>query len=185
MAAKRRLRRLGLALAIACLSPVAAGAQNLNAFEGQWAGEVAEGGEVAPGAFKLEIKQLREGGFAARWTNPRLAGEGPVAEQIDARFGPAGPTGVFALQAPEPTLIERVFARPVTGNPLAGDTLLWGRWAEDALVLYSLAIEDNGHPVLVRSAYRPDGDGLVLERSARFGTEEAREIRVRLVRGGS
>lgn len=186
MSSKHRLRAAFAALVFATVAllstqPVA---QDLSPFEGQWKVatlEVEPDVDVAPAPFELEIRQLRGGGFAARWTNPPLADSDLGGQQIDARFAPSG-DGVFAVQPPEPSLIERVFARPATGNPLAGDVLLWGRRVDDALVLYSLAIGGDGHPALVRSSYTPDGDQLAFERSVRIGVDEPLVMRGRLAR---
>ena len=162
-------------------------AQGLAVFEGRWQGSTIEADAepgVAAGAFELEIRQLRDGAFAARWTNPSLPDDSPVGRQIDARLAPTGRPGVFAVQPEEPSLIERVFARPVTGNPLDGETLLWGRLIDGALILYSLSIGDDGHPALIRTAYRPQDEELAFERSTRLGVAEPLVIRGQLTRQG-
>jgi hypothetical protein len=42
------------------------------------------------------------------------------------------------------SLLSSLFADPAVGNPLEGDTLLWARLQDDALHVYSLAIDPGG-----------------------------------------
>lgn len=136
--------------------------------------------ELDPATFELEIKQLRDSGFAASWTYPSL--DDP--ERLDARMVPTGQPGVFAVQAPERSLFERMFASAASSNPLDRQTLLWARMGDDALFLYSLSIAANGQPTLIRSRYQPLEDGLALEREVRLGADPPIVIRARMARGG-
>lgn len=188
-----RFIRHGSITAAACillalaLAP-ASGAGGISAFEGSWSAVALESEpplEIAPEALRLEIRTSREGGFTARWSNPALPGQPEIAPQVEARFAPTDNPDVFALKAPERSLFKQLFADPKSGNPLEGDTLLWARLADDALVLYSLSIDRHGSPVLVRSAHVQDGRDLRLQRTVRVGNRKPVVIEARLAPSGS
>ena len=183
----RVTRHVFITLAACMLLAPASAATGIRDFEGSWSATTIESDpplEIAPGELGLEIRVARDGGFTARWSNPPLPDQPEVAQQIEARFARTDNPAVFALKAPERSLLNQLFASPTTGNPLQGDTLVWARLADDALVLYSLSIDRHGRPVLVRSAHVHDGRDLRLERTVRVATQKPVVIEARFARSG-
>lgn len=179
--------RLPLALVvIALLSPFPAAAADvtLEDFYGQWRGaEVAVEGdglgiELRPQDLGLSIAP-DAGGFRLHWIAlERDPAAGTfVRRENEASFKPTGRPGVFAYDAEQGSLLGRLFASPATGNPLAGETLLWARLAGPTLIVYSLGLTHQGGFDLHRSARTLEEGGMTLEHDIR--TEDQAEITIR------
>ena len=82
------------------------------------------------------------------------------------------------------SLLSRLFADPALGNPLEGDTLLWARLQDDALHVYSLAIDDRGGFALEHSTARLTKDGMTAGYVLRLENEQIVMVEGRLERTG-
>ena len=82
------------------------------------------------------------------------------------------------------SLLSRLFADPALGNPLEGDTLLWARLQDDALHVYSLAIDDRGGFALEHSTGQLTQDGMTTRYVLRLENEQIVMVEGRLERAG-
>jgi hypothetical protein len=150
----------GLALASASAS---AEDPTIADFDGAWQGtELQVSGDaqslaLEPGDLDVRI-DTGAGGIRISWTGlARQAGGDLARHKFDARFDLTDRPGVYAFE-PGETSFFGLFADPATGNPLEGETLLWGRLAGSTLTVYSLSITFDGGFDLDRYA-RTLGDG--------------------------
>ena len=156
------VRRLGVALLVAAwaaapLGASAAVAATIGDFAGLWRGVElsAPGGGPAPGDLTAEdlgvaIAPERDG-FKMAWTPPG-------GERVEASFAPSDRPGVFLVR-PSTNPLLSLFVSPETGNPLKGERLLWSRLEGDALVVYSLELDEEGDFDLRRYAWTLEGGG--------------------------
>lgn len=120
------------------------------AFFGQWQGTsvaASAGNDLEITAEDLNVLIEPDGdGFRMRWT--ALSHEGTKRElfrqPVEARFEPTDRPGVFAYEPEAGSLLSGLFGDPSTSNPLEGEPLLWARFADGALSVYGLAINDQG-----------------------------------------
>lgn len=89
----------------------------------------------------------------------------------EASFAPTERPGVYAFD-PGGSLFTSLFADPATGNPLAGDVLLWARLEGATLHLYSLSINRHGGFELEHGKGTLDGDLLVIDFLGRMEDEQ-------------
>lgn len=175
---------VALVLAV-LLAPAAASAAPIDTFAGEWRGVVLE--EQADQGLEESDLDLtiapHNGGFSLTWTSVAPTADGGIDKRrIIARFAPTARPGVFAYDDKQTSLLGRFFASPETGNPLEGETLLWGRIEEALLVVYGLSLDDDGGFELQRAEIVPAGDGLALERTLRRGHERTVLLSGRLER---
>ena len=178
---KLRTACIGLIL----VAPIPAPAAQLADFFGRWQGQTAAadaGVAVQPSDLDVEIQPASNGGFIVRWTELRAAGKDVRRQPVEARFAPTERPNVFAFTE-DPSLLASLFASPDTGNPLAGDQLLWARIDGDTLIVYSLALDPGGGFVLHRDARTLDDGGLAVLQTVRTGAGEPLEVVGRLVPG--
>jgi hypothetical protein len=179
-----RVAVLGVLLSVPALSPLFAAP--IDPFTGDWRGVVLD--TQASEHFEpadLDLKVSRNGdGFSLRWTafEGILDREDFVRESFRARFAPSGRTGVYAYDDRQQSLLSRMFASPETGNPLEGETLLWGRIEEQTLVAYALHLKDDGEFELHRVEVTREGEELAVERSIRTGHRRITILAGRLAR---
>lgn len=133
-------------LAGALAGASAAEAAPLEAFVGRWQAQDA--------GLALVEQSMSGDGFSLRIIadNPRRS--------LHARFVPAGREGVFTTET--------------SGDPLSGETLIWARQADDALIVYHMEIATGGAIVLDRLERRiADGtSSFVLSRRRGAEVEE-------------
>jgi hypothetical protein len=160
----------------------------LEDFFGEWQGvEVSvDDGEQAPklGPSDLDMTVTGEdGGFRIRALALGREPDGTlVARPIEATFAPTVVPGVFAFAPGNGSLLSSLFADPAVGNPLEGDTLLWARLQDDALHVYSLAIDYGGGYVLEHSTGRLTGDGMATRYELRSENDRIVTVEGRLER---
>jgi hypothetical protein len=163
-------------------------AAELANFHGTWRAVALEAEatpEVDPAMLDLQIEPADGGGFRARWVLMEPAADGGTQpRRVRAHFEPTDRPGVFAFREEKGSFLGRFFASPETGNPLARETLLWARLGDDALILYSLTVDEAGDPILSRAAHLLDDDGLRASRSFRSGADAPRLVEGRLERTG-
>lgn len=167
-------------------SPATAGP--LDPFVGAWQGvEVETRARDDLEVSDLDLKIARDGnGFDLTWTAFELNANNELRrKRFTARFAPTGRAGVYAYDDEQGSLIGRLFASPATGNPLHGETLLWGRVTDEAFVVYGLSLEDRGDFELHRVALTRNGDELLMERSIRTGGQRIAVIEGRLQLAGN
>jgi hypothetical protein len=159
-------------------------------FFGEWRGvEISvDDGEQAP---KLSPSDLdaaitdEDGGFRIRALALGREPDGTlVARPLDATFAPTEVPGVFAFAPAGGSLLSSLFADPAVGNPLEGDTLLWARLQDDALHVYSLAIDRAGGYALEHSTGRLTEDGMAAKYELRSENDQIVTVEGRLERAG-
>jgi hypothetical protein len=91
---------------------------------------------------------------------------------------------VYAYDPGGGSLLSSLFAAPASGNPLEGETLLWARLGEEALIVYSLSIDPAGGFDLNRYARTLSDDGMVVKYQRRIEGREPVRIEGRLERTG-
>lgn len=142
-----------VALLLSLGIPPVAAAGVLDDLRGRW-------GTAAGGSTVMEWS-TSDGGFALAWT-PKDGAPTTV------RFAPAGRPNVYAGSAKGGwSMMGAVFGDDDPVNPLNGGTLYWARTADDALYVYSLAIDDKGGFVLDRYAAHPRQDALAVTMTRR------------------
>jgi hypothetical protein len=127
-------------------------------FAGTWRGaEVRAGGDDAaptlePSALDVAIASESDG-FRITWTGLVRQSDGALVPQsAEASFVLTDRPGIYAFEPTDSSLFSRLFADPATGNPLAGQTLLWARLAGATLTVYSLSVDAHGGFKLSRCA---------------------------------
>lgn len=181
--------RLGVALAFGlALGASPAAANPLEPFVGAWKGAVVETKareDLKPSDLDLTIAADRKG-FKLSWTSFELMPDDELRrKRFTARFAPTGRRGVYAFDDAQGSLIGRLFASPATGNPLHGETLLWGRVEAELFVIYGLTLQNHGNFELHRVGLVRIGDELAMERSIRTGTDRITVIEGRLQQAGN
>lgn len=133
-------------------------------FAGRWQGvEVATPIDaITPDDLSVEIA-ADDGGFQLSWMDlGQLGPDRSDAKTTEARFSRTDRAGVFEYKPESGSFLDRMFASPAAGNPLEGETLLWARIDTDALVVYSLTIDENGGFGLDHYSWTRTEDGLML-----------------------
>ena len=92
--------------------------------------------------------------------------------------------GVYAFEPGNTSLLSRLFADPATGNPLAGQTLLWARLAGATLTVYSLAVNPQGGFELARYARTLQDGGLDIHFTERLENDRVITVAGRAEAGG-
>ncbi|MGH6901992.1 MAG: hypothetical protein ACREIR_04565 [Geminicoccaceae bacterium] len=186
MGSRHILAALGLLLA-----PGAAVAAEIDDFFGDWRGVEVSIDDDAGQSLQLAATDLdmaiagQDGGFRIRGFGLARKPEGAlVLRPIDAMFAPTETPGVFAYEPAAGSLLSRLFADPTLGNPLEGDTLLWARLQDDALHVYSLAIDDRGGFALEHSTGQLTKDGMTARYVLRLENEQIVMVEGRLERAG-
>jgi hypothetical protein len=186
MGSRHFLVALGLLLA-----PGPAVAAEIHDFFGDWRGvEVSIDGDPGQSlqlsATDLDMAIAGQGrGFRVRAFGLAREPDGTlVLRPIDAIFAPTETPGVFAYEPASGSLLSRLFADPTRGNPLQGDTLLWARLQDDALHVYSLAIDDRGGFALEHSTGQLTKDGMTARYVLRLENEQIVMVEGRLERAG-
>jgi len=184
MSAKLAAMVLG---ALLLAGPAAHGA-GIEDFFGTWRGiEVSAptGLEFQAGDLDVAIEPY-ERGFHMRWTTLDRAGAeaGFIAQPAEASFSETERPGVYEYDPGGGSLLTSLFAAPATGNPLEGETLLWARLEETALVVYSLSIDPDGGFDLNRYARTLSDGGMVVNYQRRIEGREPVSIEGRLERAG-
>jgi hypothetical protein len=172
------------------LAPGAAGAAEIDDFFGDWRGvevsidEAGQSLELTAADLDMAIAG-QDGGFRIRSFGLAREPEGAlVLRPIEAIFAPTGTPGVFAYEPAAGSLLSRLFADPALGNPLEGDTLLWARLQDDALHVYSLAIDDRGGLALEHATGQLTQDGMTTRYVLRLENEQIVMVEGRLERAG-
>jgi hypothetical protein len=181
-----------LAATALLVGPGAASAEQaaIEDFFGQWRG-VEVSVDAAERAPKLAASDLdmtitdENGGFRIRTLALARESDGTlVARPVDATFAPTEVPGVYAFAPGSGSLLSSLFADPAVGNPLEGDTLLWARLQDDALHVYSLAIDRSGGFALEHSTGRLTGDGMAMRYQLRSQNDRVATVEGRLERAG-
>jgi hypothetical protein len=167
-----------IAALVIVLLPLTPRAASIADFAGAWEG-AAVGTDRADGL--MLTLTGGEHGFHVAWTELGAEAE---ATSVEAGFQPSGRENVFSYAPEAGSLLSRMFAAPATGNPLAGETLLWARLEAETLTLYSLAIEEDGSFKLDQYRWTLDADGLALRFSQRMQALEEIVIEGRLQPAG-
>jgi len=184
MSARHVLAALGLLLV-----PHTASAAEIHDFFGEWRGvDVSVDGpapslKLAPADLDASIDD-QNGGIRIRSLALTRSPDGPVVRTRDAIFAPTETPGVFAYEPGAGSLLSSLFADPAVGNPLEGDTLLWARLQDDALHVYSLAIDDRGGFALEHSIGQLTENGMVTRSVLRLENEQIVRVEGRLERAG-
>jgi hypothetical protein len=173
--------------ALLLAGPAAHGAE-IKEFFGTWRGtEVSAPTGLEFQATDLDVAiEPYERGFHMRWTTLDRAGSeaGFTAQPTEASFSQTEQAGVYEYDPGGGSLLTSLFAAPATGNPLDGETLLWARLEESALVVYSLSINADGGFDLNRYARTLNEGGMVVEYRRRIEGREPVRIEGRLERAG-
>jgi len=184
MSARHVLTAVGLLLV-----PHAGSAAEIQDFFGEWRGvEVSVDGpapalKLAPPDLDASIED-QNGGVRIRSLALTRSPDGPVVSPRDATFAPTETPGVFAYEPGAGSLLSSLFADPAVGNPLEGDTLLWARLQDEALHVYSLAINDRGGFALEHSTAQLTENGMVTRVLLRQENEQIVTVEGRLERAG-
>ena len=170
-----RWRHLIVVAGVALVSShAAADDATIENFAGTWRGAEVEiespDGELVLEPADLDVQIEGDGGgFQISWTGlVRKDGDAVERQKLDAQFTPTDRPGVFAFAPGGTSLLSRLFADPATGNPLAGQALLWARLAGQTLTVYSLAIDQHGGLELDRYARTLRDGGLDIHYSHRM-----------------
>jgi len=173
--------------ALLLAGPAAHGA-GIEDFFGSWGGtEVSAPSELEIQADDLDVTiEPYEQGFHMRWTTLDRAGSGTAftAQPAEASFSETERPGLYEYDPGGGSLLTSLFAAPATGNPLEGETLLWARLEETALIVYSLSINPDGGFDLNRYARTLSDDGMVASYQRRIEGREPVSIEGRLERAG-
>lgn len=170
-----------------CATTIAA---EIDDFFGEWRGvEVSVAGAkqslaLIPADLDMAITEQGDGFHIRALGVGRKPDGSLVPRPAEAAFVATDTPGVFAFEPTAGSLLTSLFADPAVGNPLEGDTLLWARFADDALHVYSLAIDDRGGFLLDQSTGRLTGDGMVLSYVLRLENDQIVTIDGRLERAG-
>lgn len=170
------------------LAGPAAHAAGIEDFFGTWRGTEVS----APSGLEFQADDLDvaiepyEQGFHMRWTTLDRAGSEPgfTTQSAEASFSETERPGVYEYDPGGGSLLTSLFAAPATGNPLEGETLLWARLEETALIVYSLSIDPDGGFDLNRYARTLSEDGMVVSYQRRIDGREPVSIEGRLERAG-
>jgi hypothetical protein len=159
-------------------------------FFGKWRGveisidDTEQAPKLSPSDLDMAVTG-EDGGFRIRALALGREPDGTlVARPIDATFAPTETPGVFAFDPGHRSLLSSLFADPTVGNPLEGDTLLWARLQDDALHVYSLAIDHGGGYALEHSTGRLTGDGMATRYELRAENDRVVIVEGRLERAG-
>lgn len=158
--------RAAAMLLLCCALPLAASAATaFDRLRGAWA-------TAADKPAAMEWENSGEG-FMVSFTPP-----GGAAVTIE--FAPSARPAVLAGKA-KAGWMGSMFGGDGPVNPLAEGTLFWARTAEDAIYLYSLAVDDKGGFQLDRYRCAAEGDRLsvTLDRRTAAGTETTEQQLVR------
>lgn len=158
--------RAAAMLVLCCVVPLAAEAASaFDRLRGAWA--TAAG---APAA--MEWVGSGEG-FTVSFTPPGAAA-------VTVEFAPSARPAVLAGKV-KAGWMGSMFGGDDPVNPLAEGTLFWARSADDAVYLYSLAVDDKGGFQLDRYRCVAEGDRLTvtLDRRTAAGTETTEQQLVR------
>jgi hypothetical protein len=173
------------------LAPGAAVATEIDDFVGDWRGVEVSIDDDAGQSLQLTATDLdmaiagQDGGFRIRFFGLAREPDGAlVLRPLDAIFAPTATPGVFAYEPAAGSLLSRLFADPALGNPLEGDTLLWARVQDDALHVYSLAIDDRGGLALEHATGQLTQDGMTTRYVLRLENEQIVMVEGRLERAG-
>jgi hypothetical protein len=175
---------------IALFSPGAGTAAEIDDFFGKWRGvELSiDSSEKLPDLTPADLDMAivdQDGGFQIDGLGLAREADGSIApRRFDAAFAETGTPGVFAFEPGGGSLLSSLFADPAEGNPLEGDTLLWARLAEDALHVYSLAIDEQGGFVLEHSTGRLTPNGMEMRYLLRLENERIVTMEGHLERAG-
>ena len=154
----------------------AALASSIHDFTGRWKGETISSPDdkITPERLSIEIKAAA-GGFELFWNDlMRDDGSGWTTKPIEARFIRTDREGVFEYVPETGSFLDRMFASPLSGNPLDGETLLWARIDADMLAVYSLTVGESGRFGLDHYSWTRTEDGLTLryrEQTEQLGEE--------------
>lgn len=172
------------------LLPAAATAAEIADFFGEWRGvdltieAPGQPPKLSPADLDMSIADA-DGGFRIRAFALERESDGSlVPRPLDAVFAPTDTPGVFAFEPAAGSLLSSLFADPTVGNPLKGDTLLWARLADDALHVYSLALDERGGFALLQSTEQLAEDGMVVRHVLRRENQEIVTVEGRLERAG-
>jgi hypothetical protein len=159
-------------------------------FFGEWRGvdvrvdETEHAPKLSPSDLDMAITG-EDGGFRIHALALGREPDGTlVAQPMDATFTPTETPGVFAFDPGTGSLLSSLFADPAVGNPLEGDTLLWARLQDDALHVYSLAIDAGGGYALEHSTGQLTGDGMATRYVLRSQNDQVVAFEGRLERAG-
>jgi hypothetical protein len=163
-------RLAALALLLPAAVPSAASAGVLEDLRGRWAAS-------AGGPAVMEWTTSSDG-FGLSWTP---AGGAPTT----TAFSSAGRPNVYAGAAKAGwSMMGAMFGDDGPVNPLKSGTLYWARTGDDAVYVYSLAIDDQGAFILDRYAYRPEQGGLAVAMVRRTASGSEAPQEQKLVRIG-
>jgi hypothetical protein len=175
---------------VTLLAPGVATAAEIDDFFGDWRGvELSVDGsenlpDLAPADLDMAIAEHGDG-FRIEAIALARDAEGVLEpRRFEATFAPTDTPGLFAFEPGGGSLLSSLFADPAVGNPLKGDTLLWARLAEDALHVYSLAIDDQGGFALEHSSGRLTSNGMETRYLLRLENERIVTIEGHLARAG-
>jgi hypothetical protein len=175
---------------VTLLAPGVATAAGVEDFFGDWRGvELSIDGaenlpDLAPADLDMAIADHGDG-FRIEAVALARDAEGVLEpRRFEAAFAPTGTPGVFAFEPGGGSLLTSLFADPAEGNPLKGDTLLWARLVDDALHVYSLAIDDQGGFALEHSTARLTPTGMDMRYLLRLENERIVTIEGHLARAG-
>jgi hypothetical protein len=173
--------------ALLLAGPAAHGA-GIEDFFGTWRGtEISAPKGLDFQADDLDVAiEPYDGGFHMRWTTLDRTGPegGFTAQPVEASFSETERSGVYEYDPGGGSLLTSLFAAPATGNPVEGETLLWARLEETALVVYSLSIDSHGGLDLNRYARTLSDEGMVASYQRRIEGREPIRIEGRLERAG-
>lgn len=164
------IRPLVLMALLVATAPALAQTTLPDAFYGDWRGvavEVDSGGdddlEITTEDLNVRIEPDRSG-FRMQWTALTHEGtHGPMVRRpVEARFVPSDRPGVFAFEPEESSILLSLFGDPSTNNPLKGEPLLWARFADGALSVYGLVINEEGGFDLYQHVRTLTDDGLAV-----------------------
>jgi hypothetical protein len=158
----------GLALLVQAALPAAGSAAVLDDVRGRWA--------ASPDAAPAVEWQADGDGFSVTWTPPG------AASATTARFAPAGRPNVYAGGTEQGWSMGAMFGGDGPANPLEAGTFYWARTGDEAVFVYSLAVDDGGGFVIDRYAYRPEAGGLAWSLSRRTGEGAQDPVEQKLVR---
>jgi hypothetical protein len=172
-----------VAFACACAALPAAAQQNLSpaAFYGTWTGSgVAENRDsiyfaVTQRDLDVVIKPA-DNGFSVNWSTVIRAGGNPTAPNTRQREQ----TRTF-----RPASQGRFWRAVESGDPFAGQSLVWARIEKQTLTIYQMTVLANGAYEIQQYDRTLTGTGMDLKFTLRRDREPVRTVNAKLVKTGN
>ncbi|MEH6823001.1 MAG: hypothetical protein V7629_03715 [Motiliproteus sp.] len=155
---------------------VAAEAQPIGAFYGQYIGHATSDAEIERD-LSVTIGPSASGGFFIAWTTVSHKPKGMTRKEYQIKFLPSARPNIYAS-----AMQTNVFGGQISLDPLKGDPYVWARIKDKTLTVHSLTITtEGGYQMQIYNRTLND-QGLLLEYRRLQSGEPLRQITAQLVR---